>query len=223
MLSGVSTEDSLFDDRITSYPWPLGIAAGIASFVLGYVVMAGVVLSTAEFAEGTPAEFKLKIVGFVFYNAQQIPIQITGTVSVLGGQSSQNFLTGGGLSLPVFVYYAVPVLVLAGVGLLLAAVTLDPDRADFQDYVLPGAAITAGYVLSIVTARFLLQRTVSQEGIGSATAAPNLALTVVFGLVYPLVLATAASLAAGALGLAIPTPFTAVTGTSTGEESRERS
>lgn len=184
-------EEPMFDERITSFPWFLGVLSGTWTFVAGYVLMAAIMLPTAEFAGGFMAQ--VRSIGHVYYNAQFVPLVDT----TLDGEPIQvvglptDWLAEGATSLPVVVYYAVPVVVLLVGGAVLAFRTL-PD-GELEEYVLPGVSITVGYLAMALLARLFVEETIA----GAAVRRPDIVQTLVFALVYPLVLATAGGLAVG--------------------------
>jgi hypothetical protein len=185
-------DEPMFDERITGYPWFLGVLAGTWTFVTGYLLMAGIMLPTANFAGGTVSKFKA--FGQVLFNAHQVPLAQTlsdgSPVNVIGIPS--NYLTETTPSLPVAVYFAVPIVVLLAAGLVLARSTV--SGTDYEEYVLPGTALTVGYLGMALLARFLVEDTIPTED-GPVTWVPELVPTLIFGLLYPLVLGTLGALA----------------------------
>jgi len=145
-------DDPMFDERITGFPWGLGILAGAWTFIASYVVM-GVVIVTYSFATvdnyldgfldntGTV----LRDVAIVLYNAHHVDLDVVIVEQIANpGELPDrvNRLTGE-TTLPTEVYYAVPILVLLLAGALVARRTLSAD-ADVSEATLPPAAMAVG-------------------------------------------------------------------------------
>jgi hypothetical protein len=186
-------DEPLFDPRITSYPWPLGILGGVFAFLLGYVLMVAVVFPTAEFGGNTTLAAKSRTVGFIFYNAHFVPLTFD-PAPVVG--IPENYLAGGSTSLPRPVYHLLPIAALAVSGVLVAKTTL--SDADISEYAMPGLAMTIGYLLISLIGAVVVEDSVLVQSGGTATWGPDIPLTLVYMLVFPLLVGTIGALAVGA-------------------------
>ena len=158
-----------------------GAAAGVAAWVLGYlltyVLVAPDIRDSSlnriiEAFDGAPATYEM--VGWVFYNAhfvstvfQDIPFVGGGTISYIGGENGFPALL-----------YVLPVALLFAAGLVLART----DRStDTTRGALVGATALPGYLLLSIAGVFLFE-----VSVGSATGAPDrLAGVFLAGVVYP--------------------------------------
>lgn len=237
----MSTPDSpddepLFDPRITSYNWLVGVLAGVWTFVVSYLAMGAVVLVPDGPGENTTAREVLTEVGRLTYNAHQVNLDVQTmkdnvvivssdmginstrirpgeTVIVNTESGSPVTIIGDNIaSIHVFnfdklndpiayaqakpdlLYYLVPIVVLLAAGAVLAWFTLAADQK-IAEAVMPGIALTAGYLGTAVVGTFFVGRELAD---GALLLTPNLAQTVVFVLVYAILCTTLGSLAVGA-------------------------
>ena len=237
----MSTDDSpddgpLFDPRITSYNWLVGVLAGAWTFVVSYLAMGAVVLVPDGPGENATARAVLTEVGRLTYSAHQVNLDVQTvkenvvivsssmginstrirpgeTVIVNTESGSPVTVIGDNIasihvynfdklnnpiayaeSKPELLYYLVPIVVLIAAGAILAWFTLARGQK-IAEAVMPGIALTGGYVVTAILGTFFVGRELAD---GAALLTPNLAQTVVFALVYALVCATIGSLAVGA-------------------------
>ena len=154
---------------------PMGVVAGIGSYVASYVAM--FVLSLLEGGDVLQQE-AWKAAGMIFYNAHNVDI----TASALGQSRSVNFLglSSGFGSIPTVVYYLVPVAALVLMGYVVA---WRADGGDLASAAIAGATVTGGYLVMVILGTFLF--TIS---VGGASAGPDLVMSVLLaGLAYPII------------------------------------
>jgi hypothetical protein len=172
------------DDSLTDrLPLVEGAVAGVSAYVFGYLVT---YLATSGSMEERLSGFNFiaelfggepisvwQGVGWLFYNAHFVRTRATGG---LGGPRSQNFIAasdGGAIVL----LYLVPVVLLVGVGFVVARLAGADEAADAAA---AGAAVTLGYFPLALIGRFLF----SYDG----SVAPDLVTALLLaGLVYPLI------------------------------------
>lgn len=175
-------------------PLGAGAAAGIAAYLLGYLItyvwQSGSVeerlqgfnfIATLFGGEPIPP---WQAVGWLFYNAHFVDTQIRAM-----GTDSENFIAasdGGALAL----LYFVPVVLLLAAGFVLAR-TADAD--DAEDGAAAGASVVVGYFPLALAGAFLFSY--------DDTIAPALVTALLLaGLVYPLVLGAVGGAAWTAVG-----------------------
>lgn len=193
---------------LEAFPWGGGVVAGIGTFLAGYLVFLATVLVGAR-SVGGPLLGIATQVSYFFYNAHLIPterrLQLTvesnGSGAAFAGaggsitrEGTTNALLTGTTALPVWLYLLVPVVVLVGAGVLFARYALDsptPLRPStlLRRALSSGAALALGYLLAALLGTYIVAQQVTQ---GEALRARNPARlqTLLFGLVYPLVLGT---------------------------------
>ena len=174
--------------------------AGVAAFVLGYVLVYALTISTVReslltgIAEAFGEEGGgWKIVGLLFFNAQFVTTTITIDLGVLGGGTDAvNFIAESD-SLSAILYVVPPALLIAAG---LAAARLDGSTETARALRL-GPAVALGYLpLSLVGA---LLFTVS-IGEGSGGSPTLLTAAVIAGVVYPVVFGTLGAVVGTTLG-----------------------
>jgi hypothetical protein len=190
-VSTSTDDDPMFDERITEFPWGLGILAGAWTFISSYVVM-GIVIVTYSFATvdnyldgfldntGTV----LRDVAVVLYNAHHVDLDVVIVEQIVnpGELPDRVNRLAGETTLPTEVYYAVPILVLLLAGALVARRTLSAD-ADVSEAALPPAAMAVGYTATAVLGTFLVRQ---ERFEGTVELVPNLPRTLAFGTAYGL-------------------------------------
>ncbi|MFB6189284.1 MAG: hypothetical protein ABEI57_05325, partial [Halapricum sp.] len=183
-------DEPLFDERITNYPWPIGVFAGLWTFVAGYIVMGIVVLVPDGPKQGAAIGDTINEIGVVLYNAHNVVLDVRNVAGIrnLGGSVTNKL--AGPTSKPVLVYYAVPVVVLVVAGALVAHYTLSAD-VDLQVAVLPGVALGIGYTVTAILGTFVVSDSL---GNGAVLLVPDLGQTVVYALAYSLVCGIVGSL-----------------------------
>ena len=144
------------------------------------------VIDDVEFT-GTDVEM-WKIAGWVFYNAQNVKIEVTSagrsrTIDYLSAAPSASNLTS---TVPKLAYYVVPALVLLVAGYV--AYQRSNRSLGAESAAGVGAAIAGGYVVLSAAGVFVFEYTQSSLNT-TGTAAPKLSTAIlVAGLVYPVVL-----------------------------------
>ncbi len=152
-----------------------GVSFGVLSYLVGYILIACVfVVGPASIK--AHLDVKLKWFGFIFYNAQFVPISVSN--------QSYNYITQAtNPAVPAFVYQAIPILSLA----VVSAVFTIHNQLDslVETVVYSGASVAVGYTVLSIIGSFLF--TVTSRGI---TAQPNLMKAAAIGAAYPIVIAT---------------------------------
>ncbi|MFB6179977.1 MAG: transporter [Halorientalis sp.] len=177
-----------------------GATVGAGAYVVGYLV--AFVFTVIDGVDSSAFDIPgWKVVGWVFYNAHNV--DIVGTGSVGGFSMSKQFsllarASGNGAdgltsTVPAFLYFLVPAVVLIGAGYV-AYQRAGERTVETGQAAALGATITIGYLVMAVLGRFLF--TYSAGETVSTSATPQLTNAVLLaGLIYPLVL--------GAIGGAI--------------------
>ncbi|WP_277543631.1 hypothetical protein [Haloarcula laminariae] len=172
-----------------SIPIVGGLIYGVIAYVIAFIAsIAYLITQQAETGQelqnvyqfesgtGTGSELVINILGWIFYNAQMVPVQITGRD---GSQITVNLLEEVGIGNPL-VYNAIPALVLVVFGLILA------QRASATSAIsgfLAGAALIVGYgVLAVGGALFFR---ITRLGLTYQLPLSNAVLVV--GIAYPLI------------------------------------
>lgn len=156
------------------------LVAGAIGGVVGYLV-SYVVLFLFLLLEGGNIlqQQAMQAAGWVFYGAHNVDV----TISALGQSQSQNVLQtlSGVTSIPVFVYYLVPIVVLVAVGYIVASRVR--TGGNVAAGAAAGATVTIGYLILAVAGTFFFA-----IGSGGASAGPDLLTSaLVAGLAYPVV------------------------------------
>jgi hypothetical protein len=179
-------------------PFVTGTIGGAVSFVVGYLLTLIVVVAIES---GDLADDVIEATGFLYYNAQFAPIEVSVDGAGGGGggfgsllEQEFNYLTDSqfsqALDAPSILYHLIPILVLFLGGF---AVARSVDARDIQEGAIAGATIVLGTVVLAVLGTFLFS--VSNSG---TTTSPVLVEGVLLvGLVFPGVL--------GAIGGAVST------------------
>lgn len=166
---------------------PLGAASGVAAYLVSYVVLFVFLLIDGGDILQQEA---WKAAGWVFYGAHNVSVTFSG----FGQSASQNVLASlsGLTSIPVIVYYLVPVVVLIALGYVVASRTL--TGSDPVAGAAAGATVVASYLVLAILGSFLFA-----IGMGGASASPDLVMSVLLaGLAYPLVFGAVGGAIAGA-------------------------
>jgi hypothetical protein len=178
-VSSGTTSDGSPADRLADVAWPGVVVSGVGAFLAGYVLtILVVVLGPSSTAGGIWGV--LVLLAFVFYGAHNVSIDAgdVGQVNMIEEAAR------GGTSVPVVVFYAVPILVL-----LVTAVLVTTRFIDRQDPVQSMGAvfgIAGGYALVAAAGTFVF----TSNTIFGDSARPVLSEAVAFGLVYPVVFGT---------------------------------
>lgn len=165
-----------------SRPYVESAAAGVAAWVLGYVLTYLLVAADVEssplnrlieFFGGESATYEL--VGWVFYNAHLVDISYAG----IGPFSPPRSFIGGEGGFTVMLYLIPPALLIAA-GL---AIGRYRGVADVNDGAVTGALVIPGYLLFSIVGVVLFH-----VSVGEASGAPDLIPAIlVAGVVYPAV------------------------------------
>ena len=176
------TDESQLNDA--DLPADYGLFSGLTAYLLGFGVVYSVMASEVEAALsglnaavallGEPTIPTWKAVGWLFYNAHMVAVEIPTP----GGAVSRDLLAAQGG--PVALYLAPPVLLtLAGWGVARQARDLPDVRAGAR----AGATVVVGYLLVAVAGAFVL----SADAFGATVGPDLLGAAAVAGLLYPLV------------------------------------
>lgn len=196
--SCVSSTDSpedgaLFDPQIREFNWPLATLGGILSFVVGYVLMAAVILvPDGPKSDASLSDIVFEI-GTTYYNAHNIVLnvdKVDETVQLVGSGPVNRLV--GETAKPALLYYAVPVVALLLVSGVVAYYTVARD-APIEMALLPAVGITLGYTVFAVVATLFVRDSL---GGGAVLLIPDLTQTLLYGLIYSLVCGSLASLIA---------------------------
>ena len=179
-------------EGVREFPWSGGILAGVAAWVVGYVLFAALFYVGPASIDAPSQSSRLTQIGHLFYNAQFVDRVVTapGGIAIAGGRRTNFLLEASVTELPLAVYFVVPIVALVAAGVLFGALSLDPSP-DFVEAGLTGFAMALGYVVVAVVGAFLFVITAAE---GQVTAAPDRIQTVAFGFAYPFVLGTLGSL-----------------------------
>lgn len=179
-------------ERAEGLRWAVLALAGVGAYLVGYgltVLIAVVGPSDTQVGPGT----LLNQMGFVFYSAHNVPLDVSGIgrMDWLGVAARPDTPEP---SVPVLVFYAVPVVVLLAVGLVVAFRLV--ERTD--DPVQVGVAVVAvaaSYAVAMIAGTFVF----TSQSVFGGPARLSLEDAVLFGLAYPVVFATFGAGAAGIL------------------------
>jgi len=186
-----STEGSVSRASSVAASAGLGVVAALLGYLLTFLVVASEVRSGLE---SDVAEWKG--VAWYFYNAHLVEIEATGDVAGFGGTTTVDFIAQSDTA-RVTLLYAVPPLVLLGVGALLA---YHFDVRDLGEAVVVGAPVTLGYVVVLAVGAVVSETSTQAEFFGiqaSGSMAPELLPAILLGgLLFPLVFATSGAVIA---------------------------
>lgn len=168
------------DDAETGTPYLLGLAGGVAAWLLGYLVVYLVSSGRVRGSIGTQLLTELaggdatwKLVGWLFFNAHFVDVVFDAPV--LGVRALDLIAQYGGSSTYL---YAVPPAFLLAAGLLVGYRT---GTEGLGDAAVTGFLLIPGYLLLSVAGALLFA-----VGGGDVTAAPDLVTAALLaGLVYP--------------------------------------
>lgn len=190
----------LLVEVILPFPWAVGFLAGCGAFVLGYLILGGYYILGLMQLPGAASRKAIQI-GYILYNSHTIPIVPTATEPLPPGQ-----VLGVGKSSWIAqaadpaVYYAVPV-----VALFLASVAFTywyyPEDREVSLAVMTGVSMMIGYLLVALLGTFLVttaQQTHPPDNSNitaiSYVLHPDRVKTIIYGLLYPLVVGFVGSL-----------------------------
>lgn len=155
---------------------PVGVAAGIGSYILSYILLfIFLVIEGGDMLQQSAFE----ATGYILYNAHNVDI----TATMLGESQSLNLLSAasGETTIPVILYFVVPVIVLVAMGFLVG--TLAQSGSDVVAGAGAGATITIGYLILAILGTFIFS-----TGAAGGSVGPDLMMTILlFGLAYPIV------------------------------------
>jgi hypothetical protein len=164
----------------TETPYLLGLASGVAAWLLGYLVVylasSGRIrnsIGSQLLNELAGGDATWKLVGWLFFNAHFVDVVLDAPV--LGVSTLDLIAQYGGSA--TYLYAVPPALLLAG-GLLIG---YDAGTEGIGDATVTGFLLVPGYLLLSVAGALLFT-----VGSGDATAAPDLVAAILLaGLVYP--------------------------------------
>ena len=186
-------------ERIDGRSAGVGVATGLAAFLLGYLVTYVTQRSSVEESLqtvnailelfGSDSIPPAQAVGWVFYNAHFVDTEID-----VFGQRTVNFIAESDGGSMTFLYAVPPILlVLAGVAVATYVAAEGPVAGAAS-----GALVTLGYLPAAIAGRFAVTYTV-----GDSTVAPDLVTAVLLaGAVYPLALGAIGGAIAGIVATA---------------------
>jgi hypothetical protein len=182
-----------------SPPVKEGVLAGALAYVAGFFATFILLQVDSDLKDSLTSGFQntdvsaIDATSWVYASAHFI---VDMKTEVSGGGQSQSqsqslFSNVQQMSLPEPVYYAVPIIVLAGAGYLVVQQT---DVSSSEQAIQGGAALAAGYLPLALISAFVFR--VSQSSFGtSLTFGPDLVMVGVTGLLFPVIFG-----AAGAYG-----------------------
>ena len=173
----------------------LGVLAAVLGYLLTYVFAA----SDVRAAVGDDVA-EWKGVAWYFYNAHLVEIEATGGFAGFGGTTTLDFISQSDTA-RVTLLYAVPPVVLLGIGALLA---YQLGARDLGAAVVFGAPVAIGYALVLGLGAVVSETSAEGEFFGieaSGSMAPELFPAILLGgLLFPLVFATTGAILATVLG-----------------------
>ncbi|WP_246984356.1 hypothetical protein [Halorientalis marina] len=197
-MAGLSRQSDSIGD-VVQRNLASGALVGAGAYVTGYVLT--FLLTVVDGVETSGSVSTWKAVGWVFYAAHNARIEATAS-SDLGSRSEtvdlfEQGVSGLGSTVPQFVYFLVPVVVLLGAGYV-AYQRADTSRLETPQVAAVGATLVTGYIVLGLLGAFLFEA--SGDILGAELAVgPELATAVVIaGLVYPLVLGAVGAVLANA-------------------------
>lgn len=168
---------------------PNGAAAGAAAYVLSYA--ATYVFVMLDGLEQTGEVATWKAVGWVFYAAHFVETEISISAAGQSQTEALNPLTDGSAAsgitstVPEFVYYVVPLVVLVGAGYV--AARHYGGTPSTEAAAAAGASVVAGYLVLGAVGWWAFTESQSTE-LGSASVGPVLLMSVVLlGIAYPVI------------------------------------
>jgi|GEM_PF-1784117 len=166
------------EERLRETNWLAAFVLGAGAFVVGLLLTAILVVGVGESPQGGLQGVVL-LVGFAFYAANLVRIDIGDGILV-------DFFAGvSNTSVPLEVYYAVPMVVLLAAGFLVvdryATRSVDPIGTAMQV-----AGIAVGYLAVALLGTFVFVTPTVTGGSASLVVTDVL----LFGLAFPLVFAT---------------------------------
>lgn len=170
-------------------PLKEGAVAGVASFVVGYIVTL-VVVALGE--SDDLSENLVEAAGWLYYNAQFASLQVTAQFGGQTRSSTFNYLTDSTLfsesvdavSVPTVVYHLIPVVVLVGAGVVLAGYA---EAQDFQEGAIAGASLAVGTVLPALLGTILFSVETSAFGFSVEQSPALVEGVILVGVLYPAV------------------------------------
>ncbi|WP_302082319.1 hypothetical protein [Salinibaculum rarum] len=181
-------------DRLREH-LPRSLLFGVLAYLVGYVLT--VVFVLVDGVESSVDAGVITTVGWVFYAAHTVKMEITGFAGERSETGTVNLFEGFGEltsltdAVPEILYVLVPIVALVGSGFVLVRRVTGPDVTATTAAAL-GASVVAGYLPLAVVGQLVFSYT--ETGLGGTvgvTIAPVLLTSVLLvGLVYPLVCGT---------------------------------
>ncbi|WP_049929197.1 hypothetical protein [Halopiger goleimassiliensis] len=173
----------------------LGAIAAVLGYLVTYVLVGSEV--RASFAGNVP---EWKGVAWYFYNAHLVEIEASGSLGGLGGTATIDFISQSEAT-RVALLYAVPPVVLLGIGALLARRL---GARDLGEAALVGAPTAIGYALVLGIGAVVTESSAQGEFFGiiaSGATGPDLGSAILLGgVLFPVVFATTGALIATVAG-----------------------
>jgi hypothetical protein len=180
------------------FEWPAALVAGIGAYIVGYVSVTVYVIGNT-IASGTipwPPNSALISSGFAFYNShvglgflyEESILVVTDVPPGANVAGFEPFSLVARTASEPLIYYSIPVLVLLAVAILFTR-WREPAEPDGGLAVATGAGMTIGYLLCMLIGTYIFVR---QEG--AVIRHLDRLATLLYGLLYPLVLGTVGSL-----------------------------
>ncbi|WP_254861857.1 hypothetical protein [Halovivax gelatinilyticus] len=158
-----------------------GGIAGAVAFVAGLAVVSVFAFVDSEIEVGESEMGTLTELGQLFYASHYVDMEMD---TPLGSETGSVF-SDTSTQLPEFLFYAVPAVVLIGVGYWLASNFT--DLSETNESVMAGASVVVGYLPLVVVGTFVFEHSESAEGM-SVSFGPDLTQSLMFaGVAFPLI------------------------------------
>lgn len=182
-------------ERLSGLSWPGILLGGAGAFLVGYALtVLVVVLGPGETTGGVWGV--LVLLAFVFYSAHNVPVDASGLGQIDWLETAASSTTPDP-SIPLVVYYAIPILVLVGTSILVTSRCTDRELNPVQSIVAV-LGMAGAYALLAVAGTFVF----TSRTIFNTPAQLVLTDALIFGVAYPLVFGTIGAAVVGIVSYA---------------------
>lgn len=139
-----------------------GAVVGAATYVVAYIgTFLLITFDSGADIETVTTEFgtsQMNVIGWIFYGAHYSDLEISAGTTL----RSENILSGSTLAIPKVVYFAVPIVLLAIAGYIVASRS---ENYSTKASMIAGSSVVAGYLPLVFLGTYIFTTTVESQGV----------------------------------------------------------